>query len=137
MWKAILSCPPDISKHTFCVLDVSCNTSPVVCGGDFAWRTLQVLLEAQVKGLSDGADDVLGQTIRALQYVTRWWGPKQHIAMSMLHVGHSMGHDIKKNTPTSSINRVLCYIGNVISGVLKTNGNFKLSHLAEIVREYS
>lgn len=40
-------------------------------GGDFAGGTLQVLLEAKVKGLADGADDVLGQAIGALQDVTR------------------------------------------------------------------
>lgn len=47
------------------------SSSPVMCGGEFAWRTLQVLLEAKVKGLADGADDVLGQPIRAFQDVTR------------------------------------------------------------------
>lgn len=35
---------------------------------------MQVLLEAQVKGLTNGADDVLGQPIRTLQDVTRWQG---------------------------------------------------------------
>lgn len=47
------------------------NASPVMRGGDFAGGTLQVLLEAKVEGLADGADDVLGQAIRALQDVTR------------------------------------------------------------------
>lgn len=48
------------------------NTLPVMwCGGQLAGGTLQVLLKAKVKGLADGADDVLGQTVRALQYVTR------------------------------------------------------------------
>lgn len=47
------------------------NTSPVMCGGQLAGGTLQVLLEAKVKSLADGADDVLGQTVRALQDVTR------------------------------------------------------------------
>lgn len=36
---------------------------------EFGW-VLQVLLEAQLKGLSDGADDLLRQTLRALQDVT-------------------------------------------------------------------
>lgn len=47
------------------------NASPVMRGGDFAGGTLQVLLEAKVEGLADGADDVLGQAIGALQDVTR------------------------------------------------------------------
>lgn len=47
-------------------------------GGDFAGGTLQVLLEAKVEGLADGADDVLGQTIGALQDVTRWQGFKKN-----------------------------------------------------------
>ena len=55
------------------------DTSPVMCGGQLAWGTLQVLLEAKVKGLADGADDILGQTVRALQDVARWWGSEQHI----------------------------------------------------------
>lgn len=48
------------------------SVSPVMWGGDFAWGTLQVLLEAQVEGLADRADDVLGQAIRALQDVASW-----------------------------------------------------------------
>lgn len=46
-------------------------------GGGFAGGTLQVLLEAKVEGLADGADDVLGQAIGALQDVTRWQGFKK------------------------------------------------------------
>ena len=40
--------------------------------GDQFGRILQVLLEAQFEGLTDGADDLLSQTLRALQDVTRW-----------------------------------------------------------------
>ena len=40
-------------------------------GGGLAGGTLEVLLEAQVEGLSDGADHVLGQAVGALQDVTR------------------------------------------------------------------
>lgn len=47
------------------------SNSPFMRGGEFAWRTLQVLLEAKVKGLANGADDVLGQPIGAFQDVTR------------------------------------------------------------------
>lgn len=48
------------------------NSSPVVCGEHLAGGTLQVLLEAEVEGLADSADDVLGQAIGALQDVARW-----------------------------------------------------------------
>lgn len=53
-----------------CVVHITSNL-PVVCGGDFARRTLQVLLETKVKGLANGADDVLGKAVRALEDVTR------------------------------------------------------------------
>lgn len=43
---------------------------PVMCGGQFSQWTLQVLLEAEVEGLADGADDFLGQPVRTLQDVT-------------------------------------------------------------------
>lgn len=43
--------------------------SPVVESGDFG-RTLQILLEPELKGLSNGANDVLGQPVTALQDVT-------------------------------------------------------------------
>lgn len=42
--------------------------SPVVEGRDLG-RTAQILLEPELKGLSDGADDVLGQPVAALQDV--------------------------------------------------------------------
>ena len=45
--------------------------SPVMESGDLG-RTLQILLKAEFKGLSDGADDILGQPVAALQNVTRW-----------------------------------------------------------------
>lgn len=50
--------------------------SPVMEGGDLG-RTLQILLKPELEGLSDGADDVLGQPVAALQNVARW-GSKRH-----------------------------------------------------------
>lgn len=95
-------------------------TSPVVCGGRFAWGTLQVLLEAKVKGLANGADDVLGQPVRALQDVTCWRGQEKQILMNILHVRYdTLKSELKAWTPTSSVNGVLCYIGNIICCVLK------------------
>lgn len=43
--------------------------SPVVESGHLG-RTLQILLKPELKGLSNGADDVLGQPITAFQNVT-------------------------------------------------------------------
>lgn len=80
------------TQHSVCVSEYvrrvtyMMNASPVMCGGQFAWGTLQVLLEAKVKGLTDGADDVLGQSIGALQDVTCWRRSEQQFSMSMLHV---------------------------------------------------
>lgn len=93
------------------------RTSPVMCGGQLAWGTLQVLLEAEVKGLAYGTDNVLGQTIRTLQDVTCWPGAKQHVPVSMFYARHEKTPWSSK--PTSSVNRVLCYIGNIICRVLE------------------
>ena len=48
------------------------NTLPVMCGGQLAGGTLQVLLEAVDNCLAVGLDGVLGQTVNPLQDVTRW-----------------------------------------------------------------
>lgn len=94
-------------------------------GGDFAGGTLQVLLEAQVEGLADRADYVLGQAIRALQYVTRYGvgagGSKWHTVMSRLQLKCSkrLTDDSTGRENTSSVYRVLCYVGNVICCILE------------------
>ena len=48
---------------------VSQHYSPVMKSRDLG-RTLQILLKPELKGLSDGADDILGQPITTLQNVT-------------------------------------------------------------------
>lgn len=48
---------------------VSQHYSPVMKSSDLG-RTLQILLKPELKGLSDGANDILGQPITTLQNVT-------------------------------------------------------------------
>ena len=55
---------------------VSQHYSPVMKSSDLG-RTLQILLKPELKGLSDGADDILGQPITTLQNVTSC-GSKGH-----------------------------------------------------------
>ena len=55
---------------------VSQHYSPVMKSSDLG-RTLQILLKPELKGLSDGANDILGQPITALQNVTSC-GSKGH-----------------------------------------------------------
>ena len=50
--------------------------SPVMESGDLG-RTLQILLKPELEGLSNGANDVLGQPVTTFQNVTSC-GSKRH-----------------------------------------------------------
>lgn len=73
---------------------VSQRYSPVVESRNLG-RTLQILLKPELKGLSDGADDLLGQPVTAFQNVT-----------SCRSKGHRLIRDRHWSYPGSSFLRV-------------------------------
>lgn len=66
---------------------VSQHYSPVMKSSDLG-RTLQILLKPELKGLSDGANDILGQPITTLQNVTSC-GSKGHRPIRGRHWSYS------------------------------------------------
>lgn len=70
------------------VLVTAASYSPVmcvhVCGGWLGGGALEVLLKAKVKSLTDGADHVLGQTLRTLQDVAGWKKSEQQVLLTDL-----------------------------------------------------
>lgn len=103
---------------------LSVGPSPVQ-GGNGLRRAVQILLELQLEGLADGADDTLCQTIAALQDVAGWEnGGQGWVSVNVVLTVNYVSHDAtvrEGRTPTSLIDRIFSHIGHIIRCVLKTN----------------
>lgn len=87
-------------KYRKATANVSQNYSPVVECGHLG-RTLQILLKAEFEGLSDGANDILGQPVAALQNVT-CCGHKWHRLFrdtGATRLGHTRGACPSRTVP--------------------------------------